>query len=710
MDPIMKPLIRLLFCALFLVIPGCGGGSAPATGNPNPPPPSAIVTVSASPEAFVIPPSGQASLLAAVEGSSNQVVAWSSTAGQVTQTGMFTAPATKGLLTLQAASMENSASTAQIQVLVDDDEIAYGLAHQVTVASASFGIWPSSITLQVGQSAMLLGYGGNPADLRWAMDEGTSAGTITSQGSVSGLALAKYQAPAAGGVFHVSFTSQVDPTIHARARIIVRNQGEISVVVVPSKASLMGNESKTFTAQVTGTSNHAVIWSALETEGGSITPAGAYTAPGAAGIYHVVATSAADPAKSAQSTVTVTAAPPGVAVSVNPAVASLQTGQTQAFSATVTGSANAAVIWGVIEAGGGSITSAGLYTSPGTAGTYHVFATSVADATKSAMATVTVIAASPGLVRIAFLHHSTGYNVWQQGVPQVFQDYNQARGTNYQITEMNYPSTNGGYPWANYPYDYYNLWVLHTGSSQDRGELNLDQIAAQYDVIVFKHCFPVSEIQPDTGSPDISSSDQRLENYKAQYTALKQRLLQFPAKKFIVWIGAVDQRGAGFDETSGEPQRAKAFFDWVKQVWNTPGDNIFVWDFAQLETEGTLYNRYPENSGDNHPNTLICSMVAPYFAFRAIDVIEGRGDAGDITGRNAGVDPPSIGSFSSTPATGGSSTLNWTTSGATRLCLDQLIGPITGTSRAVNPTATTTFNLTATNLTGSTNKAVTVTR
>ena len=32
------------------------------------------------------------------------------------------------------------------------------------------------------------------------------------------------------------------------------------------------------------------------------------------------------------------------------------------------------------------------------------------------------------------------------------------------------------YPWANYPYDYWNLWVKHTGSSRDRGELNLDDL------------------------------------------------------------------------------------------------------------------------------------------------------------------------------------------------------------------------------------------
>ncbi|MBL0311447.1 MAG: hypothetical protein IPP78_01780 [Holophagaceae bacterium] len=129
------------------------------------------------------------------------------------------------------------------------------------------------MTLRVGQSAMLLGYGGNPADLRWSLDEGASAGSITSQGSRVGFALAKYQAPDAGGTFHASLTSAVDSALNARARIIVRGQGQVSVSVLPSSVSLLTNGSRTFHAQVTGTPNHAVNWSATA---GSITPPGSH--------------------------------------------------------------------------------------------------------------------------------------------------------------------------------------------------------------------------------------------------------------------------------------------------------------------------------------------------------------------------------------------------------------------------------------------------
>jgi hypothetical protein len=50
---------------------------------------------------------------------------------------------------------------------------------------------------------------------------------------------------------------------------------------------------------VTGTRNQAVAWSVLEAGGGAVDAAGRYTAPSRAGIYHVLATSAMDPRKTA---------------------------------------------------------------------------------------------------------------------------------------------------------------------------------------------------------------------------------------------------------------------------------------------------------------------------------------------------------------------------------------------------------------------------
>jgi hypothetical protein len=83
-----------------------------------------------------------------------------------------------------------------------------------------------------------------------------------------------------------------------------------------------------------------------------------------------------------------------VAITISPTSASLTTGGTQQFTATVTGSSNTNVTWSVT---GGKISS-GLYTAPSTAGTYTVTATAVADTTKSASATVTVTLPSSSTV------------------------------------------------------------------------------------------------------------------------------------------------------------------------------------------------------------------------------------------------------------------------------------------------------------------------
>ena len=87
--------------------------------------------------------------------------------------------------------------------------------------------------------------------------------------------------------------------------------------------------------------------------------------------------------------------PQVISVTIAPSGASVWTGGTQAFTATVGGTSNQAVTWSVVEASGGSISATGLYTAPATAGSFHVQAVSVADATKSAQAPLTVSVQPP---------------------------------------------------------------------------------------------------------------------------------------------------------------------------------------------------------------------------------------------------------------------------------------------------------------------------
>lgn len=91
-----------------------------------------------------------------------------------------------------------------------------------------------------------------------------------------------------------------------------------------------------------------------------------------------------------------TTPPLNVVVTVAPKLAAVAaTTQTQQFTATVTGASDLTVTWSVDgvangNSTAGSISGSGLYTPPATGGTHSVTATSAADPSKSASATVAV--------------------------------------------------------------------------------------------------------------------------------------------------------------------------------------------------------------------------------------------------------------------------------------------------------------------------------
>jgi hypothetical protein len=229
--------------------------------------------------------------------------------------------------------------------------------------------------------------------------------------------------------------------------------------------------------------------------------------------------------------------------------------------------------------------------------------------------------------RVIFLHHSTGEVIWNGGVADWFSAYNTSHGTRYVIEERAFPSGDV-YPWENYPYDYWNIWVKHAGPSPYRGEPTLEMLSKNYQVVVFKHCFPVSGIEPD-GTPAYSVPDKTIANYKLQYTALKTKLRSFPDVRFVVWTGAALIEA---ETNPAQADRAKQFFDWVKSSWDEPGDNIYVWDFFALETDGGKYFASKYCAGDSHPNEQFAARVAPLFCQRLVDVIGGKGDITSITG------------------------------------------------------------------------------
>ncbi len=187
----------------------------------------------------------------------------------------------------------------------------------------------------------------------------------------------------------------------------------VTVAVSPASANLVFGGTQSFTSAVVNSTNQSVTWS-VDPVGpvnvGSITTAGLYTAPAAAGTFTIRATSAADPTKSGTASVNVTP-PPVIGITLNPTQPSLAAGGALLFSATVTGSSNQNATWTVIPGSAtGSIpagpSATATFTAGPSAGSCQVRATSVADSTKTATAIVTITTAmgliiSPSLLSIA---------------------------------------------------------------------------------------------------------------------------------------------------------------------------------------------------------------------------------------------------------------------------------------------------------------------
>ena len=304
-------------------------------------------------------------------GTTNTAVTWSVTetgGGTIDASGLYTAPDAEGTYHVVATSVADTTKKATATV-------------SVTLPPVTISISPTTKTLTTNRTQQFTATvtGAANTAVTWSVTE-TGGGTI----DTSGL----YTAPATEGTYHVVATSVANPSKKATATVTVNAPQVVAVTLSPTDATLVVNGTQQFTATVTGTTNTAVTWSVTETGGGAVDASGLYTASDTSGTYHVVATSVADPSKSATATVTVTAA---IIVSVSPTSVTLVIKETQQFTATVGNTSNNAVTWTVQEgSAGGTIDDTGLYTAPSTAGTYHVVATSEADSTKSATATLTV--------------------------------------------------------------------------------------------------------------------------------------------------------------------------------------------------------------------------------------------------------------------------------------------------------------------------------
>ena len=289
--------------------------------------------------------------------------------GSVSAAGVYTAPSVAATCHVVSRSVADTTKSAVATVTVTPLPVA------VTIA-------PATATVAAGGTLTFTATVTNATNtaVTWSVQEASGCGSV----SVAGV----YTAPSVAATCHVVSRSVADTTKSAVATVTV-TPPPVAVTIAPATATVAAGGTLTFTATVTNASNTTVTWSVQEASGcGSVSAAGVYTAPSVAATCHVVSRSVADTTKSAVATVTVT--PPPVAVTISPTTATVDACTTRTFTATVSGSTDQVVSWSVVEAGGGSVTSAGVYTAPATAGTYHVVTTAHASSTATATATVAV--------------------------------------------------------------------------------------------------------------------------------------------------------------------------------------------------------------------------------------------------------------------------------------------------------------------------------
>ena len=242
--------------------------------------------------------------------------------------------------------------------------------------------------------------------------------------------------PTTSGTFSGSLEVAASSNRKIKVPLSGKINGAVSVGISPTQATLTVGSQQQFAATVSNTTNQNVTWyvnGVLNGNAtyGTINSSGLYTAPAtvpSTGTVSVTAVSAADTKKSASASVTVVAAPQPVAIAVSPTQAMLEVGTEQQFTATVSNTTNKNVTWyvnGVLNGNAtyGTISSSGLYTAPvlvPSAGAVTVAAISAADTSKSASASVTILAPAPTVsIYISPTSATVQGNLTQQFTAQV---------------------------------------------------------------------------------------------------------------------------------------------------------------------------------------------------------------------------------------------------------------------------------------------------
>ena len=376
--------------------------------------------------------SGTSGFAAGVNWSVNGIAGGNATVGTIASTGSSGGSVT-ALYTAPAAPLSPPMVTVTAASAADISKS--GSANATITCAATNSISPASANVALGQTQSFTASFCIAASASVAWDVNGIAGGDATVGTIaptSGSAgpTAIYTAPAtlpsANPVtIHATATPPSSGTVTAAATVTITSN--VSVSGAPSAATLSPGQRAAFTPAVSNSSDMSVAWSVNGIANGNATvgqvcqlnsnPCVAPTGPGSGSVEYLApesapptnpvtltATSHADPSRSGAAAILISVITGPVNVAIAPPYAFLapSTGtlSTRQFFATGTGSTNAAVTWsvqsavagqGCAGAACGSVSASGLYSAPTVApspNAISVIATSQADATKSASATV----------------------------------------------------------------------------------------------------------------------------------------------------------------------------------------------------------------------------------------------------------------------------------------------------------------------------------
>jgi hypothetical protein len=209
--------------------------------------------------------------------------------------------------------------------------------------------------------------------------------------------------------------------------------------------------------------------------------------------------------------------------------------------------------------------------------------------------------------RIIFLHHSCGANLIAEGgvregltaLGYEFYDH----GYNDEglvLADGTWTGTNFDVPGDNTdPDGYAGIFSQPLHDPPDNTFSHL----MQYDVIAFKSCFPVSNIE----------SEAQLQEYRSHYLSIRDRMDQYPDKIFVIVTQPPEVPANSSPDAAA---RARSFTNWLQSDEYLAGHpHIFVFDFFGLLAGGDNFLRpeYRMDEYDAHPNELANRTMGPLF-------------------------------------------------------------------------------------------------